>query len=101
FTFTPQPNEGSKNPKFNGQLCYGKDLSDTGMVDHINLQWLIDAYRDSGKQKSFFTNFFTTLAGTKTLQQQIEQGMDMNQIRRSWKPGLDRYDAMRKAYMIY
>lgn len=101
FTFTPQPNEGARNPKFNGQLCYGKDLSDTGMIDHINLQWLIDAYHDSGKQKSFFTNFFTTLAGTKTLQQQIEQGMDMNQIRLGWKEGLEKYDLMRKKYMIY
>ncbi len=101
FTFTPRPNEGAANPKFSGQLCYGKDLSDSDMIDHINLQWLIGTYHDSGKQKSFFTNFFTTLAGTKNLQQQIEQGMDMNQIRKSWKPALDRYEAMRKAYKIY
>ncbi|WP_339609380.1 DUF1343 domain-containing protein [uncultured Planktosalinus sp.] len=101
FTFTPQPNEGSKNPKFSGQLCYGKDLSDTGMIDHLNLHWLIEAYKDSGKQKSFFTTFFTTLAGTTSLQQQIEQGMNQEQIRASWKPGLEQYNGMRKAYMIY
>ncbi len=101
FTFTPQPNEGAKNPKFNGQLCYGKDLSNVDKLDHINLQWLLDAYRDSGKQTSFFTNFFTTLAGTKTLQQQIEQGMTNEQIRSSWKDGLEEYDGMRKRYMIY
>src|SRR5690554_4777220 len=26
FTFTSNPNEGSKSPKFKDQLCYGKDL---------------------------------------------------------------------------
>lgn len=101
FTFRPEPNEGAKNPKFNGELCYGKDLSDTGMIDHINLQWLIDAYNDSGKPKGFFSKFFTTLAGTKTLQQQIEQGMDMNQIRLGWKEGLEKYESIRKQYMLY
>jgi len=101
FTFTPQPNEGAKSPKFNGQLCYGKDLRDVERLSHLNLQWLIDAYNDSGNQKSFFTNFFTTLAGTKTLQQQIEQGMNNEQIRASWREGLALYDLMRKRYMIY
>ena len=101
FTFTPQPNEGARNPKFMGQLCYGKDLSVVDRLDHLNLQWLIDAYNDSGKPKGFFTNFFTTLAGTKTLQQQIEQGMNNEQIRATWKEGLAKYDRMRKQYMLY
>jgi len=101
YTFTPQPNEGAKNPKFNGQLCYGKDLSGVDRLDHLNLQWLIDAFNDSGKPKGFFTNFFTTLAGTKTLQQQIEQGMNNEQIRATWKEGLAKYDAMRRQYKLY
>ncbi len=101
FTFTPQPNEGAKNPKFNGQMCYGKDLRGEKQLDQINLQWLIDAYHDSGKQTSFFTNFFSTLAGTKTLQQQIEQGLNNNQIRKGWSEGLKKYDEMRKKYLIY
>lgn len=101
YTFTPQPNEGAKNPKFNGQLCYGKDLSGVDRLDHLNLQWLIDAFNDSGKPKGFFTNFFTTLAGTKTLQQQIEQGMKNEQIRATWKEGLAKYDAMRRQYKLY
>lgn len=101
FTFTPQPNEGAKNPKFNGQVCYGKDLSNADMIDHINLQWLIEAYYDLGKQPSFFTNFFTTLAGTKKLQEQIEKGLSQEQIKSSWKEDLERYNTMRKKYIIY
>lgn len=101
FTFTPQPNEGAKNPKFSGQICYGKDLREEEKLGHLNLQWLIDAYKASGKQASFFTNFFTTLAGTKTLQQQIEQGINAEQIRESWKANLDQYNKMRSTYLIY
>lgn len=101
FTFTPRPNEGAANPKFNGQMCYGKNLSNVDRLEKLNLQWVIDAYNDSGKPKEFFTNFFTTLAGTKTLQQQIEQGMNNEQIRATWKEGLAKYDAMRKPYMLY
>ncbi|MEX2349510.1 MAG: DUF1343 domain-containing protein [Flavobacteriaceae bacterium] len=101
FTFTPQPNEGAKNPKFQGQLCYGKDLSSLDKLDYLNLQWLIEAYNDSGKKPSFFTNFFTTLSGTKELQGQIEKGLSQEQIKSSWKGGLERYDTMRTKYMIY
>ena len=32
FTFTPKPNEGSKSPKFNGQICFGEDLRNTERV---------------------------------------------------------------------
>ncbi len=101
FTFTPQPNEGAKNPKFNGILCHGQDLRDVEKLKELNLQWVIDVYNATGRQKSFFTNFFTTLAGTKTLQQQIEQGLSMSQIRESWQSGLLNYDQMRKSYLLY
>lgn len=101
FTFTPKPNEGAKNPQFKGQLCYGIDLKETAKLDYINLQWLVDAYNDTGRKKSFFTDFFTTLAGTKTLQTQIEQGLTPSQIRESWKPGLEQYNRMRQEYLLY
>lgn len=101
FSFTPKPNEGAKHPKFNGQLCYGKDLREEEPLDYLKLQWLIDAYHATGSEESFFTNFFTTLAGTQTLQQQIEQGFSLDQIQSSWKEGLKEYDKMRKAYLLY
>ncbi len=47
------------------------------------------------------TPFFTKLAGTKKLQQQIEAGISETEIRKSWKNGLTDFRAMRKPYLIY
>lgn len=101
FEYTPQPNEGSKEPKFKGQLCYGKDLRKEPRLNKINLEWLIDAYNANGKKKDFFNSFFVKLAGTKQLQQQIEQGLSAEEIRDSWKDGLVKFEKVRGKYLLY
>lgn len=101
FTFTPKANEGSQNPKLKDQLCYGLNLSDTSVQHQINLHWLIDAYQDYPEKDKFFTDFFTLLAGTKTLQQQIEAGWNEEQIRNSWQDGLEEFKKIRKHYLLY
>jgi len=101
FTFTPQTNEGAKNPKFKGVLCYGKDLRNTKKLDKLNLEWLIEAYVSTGKKKDFFTSFFTKLAGTTKLQEQIEKGFTYREIRKTWLKDLEIYDRMRKGYLLY
>ncbi len=101
FQYTPQPNEGSKDPKFKGQLCYGKDLRKEPRLNKINLEWLIDAYNANGKKKDFFNSFFVKLAGTKKLQQQIEQGLSAEEIRDSWKEGLGKFEKVRGKYLLY
>ncbi len=101
FTFTPQSNEGAKNPKFKGEVCRGKDLRNYPKMDKINLDWLIEAYVANGKKKDFFTSFFTTLAGTKTLQDQIEKGFTAREIRKTWLDGLKGYEKMRGKYLLY
>ncbi|RMA56716.1 exo-beta-N-acetylmuramidase NamZ family protein [Ulvibacter antarcticus] len=101
FSFTPEANEGAKYPKFKGELCHGKDLRKQTKLDQINLDWLINAYEANGKKKNFFIDFFTTLAGTTQLQQQIEAGLSSEAIRETWQDGLKSYDAMRTQYMLY
>lgn len=108
FSYTPQPNEGSKDPKFKGQLCHGKDLRNEPRLNKINLEWLIDAYHANrnlpdGKagKKDFFNSFFVKLAGTKKLQQQIEQGLSTEEIRDSWKDGLEKFEKVREKYLSY
>lgn len=101
FSFTPQPNEGSKYPKFNGETCFGKDLRNTERLSNLNLDWLIEAYESSGLGKEFFTPFFKKLAGTVVLQHKIEYGLTSDEIRKSWKNGLEKYDLMRQKYLIY
>ena len=101
FSFTPQPNEGAKSPKFNGEVCYGKDLRNYPQMDKLNLDWLLEAYVANGKKKDFFNSFFTKLAGTEQLQQQIEKGYTYREIRKTWLSGLKNYEKMRGKYLLY
>ncbi len=101
FTFTPQANEGAKYPKFKGEPCNGLDLRKNKNLDKLNLEWLIEAYVGYGKKNGFFNNFFTNLAGTTKLQEQIENGYTYPEIRATWLRDLEKYDTMRKQYMLY
>ncbi|MFT6126240.1 MAG: hypothetical protein ACJAX7_001422 [Saprospiraceae bacterium] len=101
FTFTPQANEGAKYPKFKGELCYGLDLRESRKYNTLNLEWLIEAYVAYGKKPDFFNAFFTKLAGTKKLQEQIEKGYTYRDIRATWLNDLAYYDRMRSLYLLY
>ena len=102
FSFTPKPNFGAKDPVYNGKLCYGEDLTTVQKVSKLELKWLIKAYKETSSDKTkFFTPFFTKLAGTKILQQQIENGVSEIEIRKSWEKGLSNFKEMRKKYLIY
>ena len=101
FSFTPQPNEGAKMPPYNGVKCYGEDLSKNARVDKLELKWLLQAYKETSDKSKFFNSFFTKLAGTKKLQQQIEADMSEDSIRKSWEKDLAAFKIIRKIYEIY
>lgn len=101
FKFTPKPNFGAKDPVYNGKECYGEDLSKAPKVNQLELKWLLKAYQNTTDKSKFFIPFFTKLAGTKKLQQQIEAGVSEKDIRDSWKKGLEDFKTMRKAYLLY
>jgi len=101
FSFTPVSNFGSKDPMNKGLLCYGEDLTQAPKVHQLELKWLIKAYTTTADKTKFFTPFFTKLAGTKKLQQQIEAGVSENDIRKLWEKGLSDFKVMRKKYLIY
>lgn len=101
FTFTPKPNEGAKYPKHENKLCYGKNLSKTPKLTKIELKWLLEAYATSSDKSSFFTPFFSKLAGNTTLQKQIEAGLSAKEITESWQEDLKIYNHMRQKYLIY
>ena len=100
FTFTAVPNEGSKYPKHAHAISYGEDLRKVNKLSSINLSWLIKAYKQN-RTKSFFNSFFTKLAGTKSLQTQLEKEVSESVIRASWKKGLDKFKIVRNKYLIY
>ncbi|THD66488.1 DUF1343 domain-containing protein [Robertkochia marina] len=102
FSYTPQPNFGAKDPKHNGALCYGKDLSSEPAPGKVDLQWIIEAYQNTADKTKFFKDrSFTLHAGTEKVREQIEKGMTASEIRATWKDDLERFKEMRKAYLIY
>ena len=81
--------------------CSGEDLTAVAKVSQLELKWLIKAYRSTADKSKFFNPFFTKLAGTKKLQQQIEAGVSEKDIRKSWETGLIAFKKMRTKYLIY
>ncbi len=102
YAYIPQPNFGAKYPKHQGEVCYGKNLQKTPNLNAIHLEWLVYAYKNSNNKEKFFnTKSFTLHAGTKKLQQQIQEGWSITQIKKSWRDGLIKYKAKRQKYLIY
>ena len=100
FTFTPQANEGSKYPKYKNQLCFGEDLRIAKNLNKLDLSYLLKAYQQN-TSKEFFNTFFTKLAGTERLQEQIEQGLSEKEIRKTWVQDLISFKKIRKKYLLY
>lgn len=106
FSFKPVSSFGSKNPKHKDVVCYGENLHEYGISGRINqleIQWLIKSYKAMGAPDFFITKnrWFDILAGTDELRKQIIAGKTEEEIRASWKEGLDEFKEMRKGYLIY
>ncbi len=101
FSFTPIPNFGAKEPMHKDILCYGEDLTKIKKVTRLELKWLLKAYANTSDKAIFFNDFFTKLAGTKKLQEQIIEGVSEKEIRKSWEVDLNAFKEMRKKYLIY
>lgn len=106
FSFTPESVPGAKNPPFLGIKCFGKDLRNaiqdkTVPAPHLNLEWIIEAYRDYPEKEKFFTPYFDVLASGTTLREQIIQGMGPDEIRATWQEGLTAFERIRDKYLLY
>jgi uncharacterized protein YbbC (DUF1343 family) len=106
FAFTPQSTAGAKKPKLENELCRGRDLRQVACEFESNesaftLNYLIEAYGELHNQTDFFNSFFAKLAGTKELQQQIENGWSEAEIRQSWEPALSQFRTIRSRYLLY
>nr|WP_249414527.1 DUF1343 domain-containing protein [Marinifilum caeruleilacunae] len=107
FSFTPRSIPGaSKYPKFEGEKCFGKDLSKFDLMDfrkrkNLDLSFLLLAHQQLHSNTKFFNAFFKNLAGTDTLRKQIEKGMSEEEIRATWQKDLESYKEIRKKYLIY
>ncbi len=102
YRYTPEPNFGSKHPKHEGQVCYGRDLTNLDFKPHFTLEFIIEAYNHClEKDKFFLTSGFTKHAGTDKLQKQIVAGMSEKEIRDTWKADLEKFKTTRAKYLLY
>jgi len=102
YSFIPKSGEGSKYPKHENIVCFGTDLRfQDNYLTTINLNWIIEAYRQCFEKKKFFNNFFDKLAGTDKLKKQIIAGKTAKEIKASWEEGLSSFKELRENYLIY
>lgn len=105
FSFTPKSVAGAKNPPQLGNKCYGRDLSHLSdeeiIAKGMNLEYVIDAYRNCGLGDKFFTSFFEKLTGDENVRKMIEEGKSADEIKATWADGLNKYKQLRRRYLIY
>ncbi|RYG06288.1 MAG: DUF1343 domain-containing protein [Chitinophagaceae bacterium] len=114
FSYTPTSIKGmAETPLYMDKVCYGLDLRkyDISLLrkkKQINLQWMFELYNAFPDKKRFFDfkqsnqiNDIAKLVGTKEFKDQVMSGMSEQAIRKTWEPGLIKYKAMRKKYLLY
>lgn len=105
FNFTPMPNAGSKRPPHSGMVCYGEDLRAVADKDiwaeGINLDYVIDAYRDLDMGEKFFTPMFEKLIGVGWVREMILAGYDAEEIEARWQSDVDTFKKQRVKYLLY
>ena len=101
FSFTPQPNFGSRYPKLKGVMSYGEDLRNYKTSNMIELKWLINSFTQINDKNNFFRSDFDKLSGNSNLKKQIIEGLSESEIRDSWKEGLEKFKKIRKKYLLY
>ena len=106
FEFTPESRPGaSLYPVLEDTTCYGLDLRNYPLDSlfksgTIHLKFLLGMYHNLNQGKSFFNNYFDYLAGTSELRKQILSGMAEEEIRNTWKKGIDDFKKIRAKYLL-
>lgn len=106
FSFVPESVAGALNPPLKGKRCYGTDLRNAindkiVPAPYLNLDWIISAYNDFPDKKRFFIPYFDVLSGGPQLREQIISGMTSEQIRETWKAGLNEFAKVREKHLLY
>jgi len=106
FSFTPMSTKAASDPPCKGKECYGIDMRNAlekGIVprNYIDLEWLIETYKEYPDKEHFFNGFFDTLAGGSTLRKQIIAGMSAREIKKTWQTDLKQFMKQRQKYLLY
>ena len=103
--FTPRSRAGAKNPPQLDKVCYGVDLSQMPSEEvqqrGLDLSYIINAYRNLGIGKHFFTPFFEKLIGVDYVRKMIEEGKSAAEIKNKWQTDVEQFKVRRRPYLLY
>lgn len=107
-TYTPTRFVAAGKALFSGRKCVGVDLSNIAsevlIARGLNLQYVIDAYRNKGMRrhsKEFFKPFFNLLIGNRRVRAMIESGCTAKEIHDTWREDVEQFKERRKQYLLY
>lgn len=106
FKFTPRSIPGAKTPPQLNRECYGVDLRTKPSIEEINkaginLEYVIDAYRNLNLDDHFFRSFFELLIGQGYVRKMIEDGKSAAEIKAMWAGDVAKFKIQRKPYLLY
>lgn len=105
FSFTPCSVAAASEPPFMDERCYGEDLRDKPVEEiwreGVNLDYVIDAYRDLDMGDAFFKPMFEKLIGVGWVREMIKQGCTAREISERWAEDVEGYKVLRRKYLIY
>lgn len=106
FKFTPRSTPGAKNPPQLNRECYGVDLRTNPSTEEvnkkgINLEYIIDAYRNLNLDDHFFRSYFENLIGQGYVKKMIIEGKSADEIKAMWKEDVEKFKVQRRPYLLY
>jgi uncharacterized protein YbbC (DUF1343 family) len=101
-TFTPeQPGDG----KFKGEVVKGVRFLATDRASYdptiAAVAALVEVHKLHPDKLTWSTSHFDRLAGTENVRKQVLAGASVAEITAGWKGEVERFDAVRKKYLIY
>ena len=105
YKFTPRSVDGAKNPPQLDLECYGVDLSniteDEAIAMGVNLEYVIDAYKNLNLDDHFFRSFFELLIGDGEIRKMIKSGKTASEIKATWTDDVASFKQQRRPYLLY
>lgn len=108
FSFTPKPTFGAKNPKHNGEICFGYNLSliDASSLEaqsRLNFDWVVKMWGLTNNKSDFFRKdgFFRLLTGDSKIRLMIENNKTSFEIWKSFQQEVKQFKHVRKKYLLY
>ena len=67
----------------------------------VNLNYVINAYRNLNIGEKFFTRFFDLLTGNREVKKMIMEGKSNEEIKASWQEDIEKFRKQRAPYLLY